>query len=112
MLESQAFSYRDAAVINDVSGRKEGTVTKYAVLEAYIGAKDSSNADDAIADPIAYNGALNSANAIEPNSNTAGVIIQSSVSRNGKKLTRTITNREGKSRGLFTVKTKKIGNKN
>ncbi|CAM1367744.1 hypothetical protein TPENAI_60280 [Tenacibaculum litopenaei] len=86
MFENQVVSYRGAAVIDDVSGRKEGTVTKYAVLEAYIGAKDSSNAGEAIADPIAYIGALNSANAIEPNSNTAGVIIQSSVSRNGKKI--------------------------
>ncbi|CAL2101352.1 protein of unknown function [Tenacibaculum sp. 190130A14a] len=42
----------------------------------------------------------------------ARAIIQSSVSWNGKKLTRIITNRAGKSRELFTVKTKKIGKKN
>lgn len=99
-----------AATIDTAQGQPKGTVTKHAVIESYIGAKENPGSGDAVANPSARNSAHNQANALDANNiNTNGSIIQTEFSNNGKYKSRVNIDNTGKRTSILKVKTKNLG---
>lgn len=109
VVTNQLLNPTTAKTIDDAQNGQEGTVAKHAVLESYIAAKDNPGSGDAVANPQARNSAHEKANALDPNVNVNGSIIQTQI-RGGRK-TRISTDRKGNRTTLFSVKLKKLGKK-
>ena len=109
VVTNQLLNVETAATIDAAQNGQAGTVTKHAVLESYIAAKENPGAGDSKASPQARNSAHKQANALDPNVNINNSIIQTNINRRKGTKTRINTDGNGNVTPLFTVKLRKLG---